>query len=254
MQHCTVHEESVNKPFPNNQCQQQLSEIVNVREQLFNERSIGDIKVIARSEAEIFQLHGILLDVDCKLWRHDQPGQPHQDTRAFFEHAIEPMLNRNPVLLNAEVRNSGNGLHVLIWFSEPVQFLDESARTRWAWIVKAIQRILPTDPACPGITALTRPVGSVNEKNGIRRDVSQIKYGKPVPSKDVEELFETIARAPFETIHKILFGTNTACPACNGNGRLQITPRNGRCYRCHKVTLANLYAAFLQTHNNNSES
>ena len=37
---------------------------------------------------------------------------------------------------------------------------------RWAAAVKIVQCVLPTDPDCPGITALTRPVGSVNGKNG----------------------------------------------------------------------------------------
>src|SRR5205823_4305741 len=83
----------------------------------------------------------------------------------FYRQIVAPWLERHPVLMDAEVLCSGRGLHVIPWFANPVEFSTDAERRRWSGIIKAVQAVLPTDPSAPGLTALSRPVGSTNGKN-----------------------------------------------------------------------------------------
>jgi hypothetical protein len=157
------------------------------------------------------------------------------------------MLARNSVLSQAEVRRSGRGLHAILWFTHPVEFTTDAERQRWAAIVSVIQRLLPTDPDCPGITALTRPLGSINGKN--RFAVKQLYPGKPVTAKAVMELFHQARSSPFRTVARILLGSDhlKPCPVCNGSGtRLDVLDFVGKCYgSCGKIGIDRLYAVYL---------
>src|SRR5262249_52176114 len=155
----------------------------------------------------------------------------------FYEELVEPWLSRHPVFRKAEVRDSGRGLHVLILFDRPVEFATQGERQLWAGVVKVVQRLLPTDPGCPGITALTRPVGSVNSKNG--KKVRRLKKGRPVDPREVLALYEQARAAPFRTVAS-LFGAErvSPCPVCKAEGSaLVVLDHTGKCYQCGKVRI-----------------
>jgi hypothetical protein len=160
---------------------------------------------------------------------------------------VAPWLTRDPALAGAEVRDSGRGLHVLIRFEEPVTFKSAADRDRWSGICEAVQAVLPIDPDQPGLTAVTRPLGSINGKTG--RKVTCLKPAEPVPVDAVLRLYERVAREPFGTVAEILLGSRrvTPCPICKAAGTsLSALQRVGKCYgACGSVKLEGLYNAFL---------
>lgn len=219
------------------------------REQLYNECRKGSIKRVQVPEVMITSLSGILLDIDpLRFRRASVPPRSRLDPAKFYNRFMRKMLRRHPVLEKAEVRMSGTGLHIIMRFAKPVVFSSDSDRQRWAGIVKAIQRLLPTDPDCPGITAVTRPVRSINSKSN--RKVQQLHQGEPVPVEEVITLFEELCISPFRTVASLLFGTAQIepCPVCRADGsRLEVMDRVGKCYGgCGKVRLGNLYDIFLR--------
>jgi hypothetical protein len=218
-----------------------------VREQICNSGETGTIQQVQLSEAMITSLRGILLDIDPMRFQESVASKKtRQDPQSFFVKVVRGMLSRHPVLGKAEVRNSGTGLHALLWFDKPIEFTSDGDRQRWAAIVKAIQRLLPTDPDCPGITALTRPVGSINSKNGAT--VQRLKEGEPVTPEEVLGLFNEVRARPFRTVAGILFGGEriSPCPVC-GTNRLDVLDRSGVCYGgCGKLTIGQLYDFYLK--------
>jgi hypothetical protein len=158
----------------------------------------------------------------------------------LWERVVRPWLERHPVLAKAEVRSSGRGLHAIIRLDPVVQFENEGDRKKRSAAIKIVQRLLPTDPDCPGITALTRPVGSTNGKNG--KTVTTLFQGEPVKPDEVIALCEDAANCPFETVAGLLFAENRIipCPVCGAEGsRLDVMRHVGMCYgRCGKVRLA----------------
>ena len=154
-----------------------------------------------------------------------------------------------------QIVDSGRGLHVILRFAEPVEFRTAGERERWGGMYKALQAILPSDPNAPGITAVTRALGSINLKTG--RAVTCIDPGKPVPVEDVVGLFEELREAPFETVQQILFGSDpiSPCPICKKAGTsLKAMGHSGRCYGCGKVGLEHLYDFFLKPKNDATEA
>jgi hypothetical protein len=102
--------------------------------------------------------------------------------------------------------------------------------------------VLPTDPNAPGITGLTRAVGSTNSKNGAVVEV--LRAGKAVAAGAVEEFVARLAKAPFKEIATVLLGdTRVPCPVClNENSRLDVLDHVGVCYAgCGKVKLEQLF-------------
>jgi hypothetical protein len=210
-----------------------------VREQLANQRQTGTFAEVQLPQARITALHGILLDFDPGLYEHGNPlFPPAADPRAFFEQ-IAPVLDRHPLARHAEVRVSGSGLHVIVRLGPPVELATDADQRRWAALVKAVQCSLPADPGAPGITALTRPVGSVNSKNGAV--VELLRAGKPVEPGEVEAFVARLGEAPFREVVTVLCGGDrvTPCPACRAEGsRLDVLDRVGLCYSCGEVKLA----------------
>jgi hypothetical protein len=152
------------------------------------------------------------------------------------------MLGRHPVLAAAEVRDTGRGVHALIHLDPPVVFTTTGERDKWAAAVEVVQRVLPTDPDAPGLTALTRPVGSINSKTG--RAVSVLKTGTPVAPAEVLALAEDVRRTPFRTIVGIVFGPQTSpCPICRKpDTRLGVFDKSGVCYGgCGKVKVDRVF-------------
>ncbi len=221
---------------------------VDEREQLVNDGEIGPIKQVSLPLDMITSLRGILLDVDPRLFRGDV-APFRKDPVKFYNQTLLKMLARHPTLSKAEVRVSGRGLHVILRLSEPVEIQSEAERQRWAAMVKVIQRLLPTDPDCPGITALTRSLGSINSKRE-GAVVHQLHKGEPVPVDDVIALFNQVCTRPFRTIAQLLFGKEqiSPCPVCDKTGsQLNVMDHTGSCYgHCGKVYVGELFDVFLK--------
>lgn len=214
------------------------------REALFNSGEIGPIEHIQVSTERITQLRGILFDIDPKLLLSGPlTAAVPDDPQELYAAVVSPLLDRHPVLQKAEVRNSGTGLHVILQFDKPVEFNTGGERDRWNGIIKVIQAMLPSDPDAPAITAVTRPIDSVNSKNGAR--VRPIKSADPVTADEVVGLFEKMSQSPFSTVLKVLTGTDkvSPCPVCREHGtHLKAMDFCGQCYgSCGKVQLGQLY-------------
>ena len=217
---------------------------VDLREQLVNEGTIGKITDVSLSAVRIAQLNGILFDLDPHLFRVGSllPAVP-TDVHEFYATLVRPWLDRHPVLAHAQVRNSGTGIHVILWLEKPVVFDTDEDRNRWTGIVKVVQAALPIDPNMPHISALTRPVGSINSKNNAQ--VSTLQQGHAVPIAGILSLYEEMKTSPFKTVMSVLTGSDKIepCPVCGKRGsRLAALDFVGRCYAsCGNVKLAQLY-------------
>jgi hypothetical protein len=155
---------------------------VDWRKQLFSDRQSGPSQRIQLRAEQITRLWGILLDLDPGLFRRDVvPAGLRDDPGRFYKQVVRPWLRRHAVLHDAEVRLSGQGLHVVLRFAEAVECTGDAERRRWAGIVKAVQAVLPTDPDAPGLTATTRARGSINSKNDAV--VRQLYAGRPDVSR-----------------------------------------------------------------------
>jgi hypothetical protein len=221
---------------------------LDLREQLVNDGTTGTITEVSLPEANITRLRGILSDVDPKLLRAPANNNINSnDPITVYQNVIMPMLVRHKVLAKAEVRMSGSGLHLILRFGEPIEFQTENERKFWASLVKVVQRLLPTDPDVSGITAMTRPVGSINSKNG--KMVTLITPGAPVTKDEMLELFRTVKAAPVKTVASILLGSEkvTPCPICKKEGTsLAAMDRFAKCYgSCGSVKLSQIYDVFL---------
>jgi hypothetical protein len=216
------------------------------REQLFNEGAVGPIDHVQVSTERIAKLNGILFDLDPQNLR-EGPLLPAmcQDPEQFFEQCVQRWLGNHPLLQHLEVRVSGTGLHGILWLDPAVEFAEEADRKRWCSIVKIVQAILLTDPLAPGVTATARAVGSVNSKNG--QEVRRLKEGQPVSRKDVIALSEEMCAAPFNTLFRILTGTDriSPCPFCDRE-TLVALHHAGVCYGCGKVSFERLCGELFQ--------
>jgi hypothetical protein len=214
------------------------------REQLVNERRTGTFAEVQVPLERITSVHGFMLDLDPKLYTPGNPIFPPADDPAVFYQQIESALARHPLAGSAEVRMTGTGLHLIVWLQPPVELHTAAEQRRWEAIVRCAQSSLPADPSAPGITALTRPVGSTNTKNGARVEV--LAQGKPAEPRAVEEFVRRLQKAPFREVALPLLGETrvSPCPVCRGEGsRLDVLDWAGMCYGCGKVTLAQLLNA-----------
>jgi hypothetical protein len=222
---------------------QHLDANVDLREALSNDRPVGLAGVIQVPTERITTLHGFLLDFDPKLYVPGNPlFPPAEDPVAFFE-GIRGVLERHPIVQHAEIRASGTGLHAIVRLEPAVELGTADEQERWAALVRAVQCSLLADPDAPGITALTRAVGSVNSKNGAT--VTVLKEGQAVAPKAVEEFVARLVAAPFKEVAFPLLGAMrvSPCPLCGKEGsRLDVLDFVGKCYGgCSKVTLGQLY-------------
>lgn len=222
---------------------------VDERLQLTNDQQRGPIHDVSLPEAAIASLHGILLDVDLARLRSEiASSKTRANTKRFWKRVVRKWLRRHPVFAKARVVSSGRGLHVIIRLAPAVVFETEADRQKWAAVVKIVQKLLPTDPDCPGITALTRPVGSVNGKND--ETVQVLHDGEAVHPDEVLALCAQAASRPFATVVGLLYGGTqiSPCPVCLGEGgRLGVLDHVGMCYGgCGKVNLGQIFNRFLK--------
>lgn len=217
---------------------------VDERESLVNDCETGPIEEVALPLGRITQLHGIMLDFDLHLLNEAAfPPGALDRPETFFEQGLKPMLDREEVYRSAEVRVSGRGLHAIVRLDPSIEFRTDTDRKRWAAHVQVVQLLLPTDLRCPGITALTRPLGSINGKN--RKVVRSLKEGRPVSPKVVSELVERAQRTRFETVCQLLCGSRIVrpCPRCKRpDSQLLANVRTGTCYHCKsKLQISDLF-------------
>ncbi len=205
--------------------------VPDARERLVNEGETGPITMVSIPAAMITKLRGIMLDFDPDLYDPARlPSGATESPEQLFESFVGPMLGRHPLFGKAEVRDTGRGLHALLWLDPAVVFENEAEREKWAGLVEVVQRTLPADPHAPGMTALTRPVGSTNSKTG--RPVSVLKPGRPVAPAEIVKFYDEVRAKPFAVVAGMLFGGKTApCPCCRKPGtRLGVSSRTGSCY------------------------
>ena len=110
-------------------------------------------------------------------------------------------------------------------------------------MVQIIQAALPIDPNKPGITVMTRPVGSINGKNGC--EVMSMCESEPVTEVELIALHEAMTSEPFRTVCNILPGRDnriSPCPKCGKpDSSMGVGPYTGQCYNCNSISLADLY-------------
>lgn len=216
-----------------------------LREALVNDRAVGPINQVQLSAERVTTLHGIMFDLDPKILIPENLLFPPAETPEEFYLAIKPILDRHALAHRAEVRVSGTGLHLIVWMRPAAELKSAADQRRWGTIVKVVQRTLPVDPDMPGITAVTRPVGSTNGKNGAV--VKTLAIGEAVAPEVVEQFMATLVPGPFREIATLLLGEPRVrpCPVCKAGGsRLDILDWAGMCYgNCGKITLEHLFDA-----------
>src|SRR2546430_1670504 len=89
--------------------------LVDVREALYNDQTIGPISTIQLPAERITKLHGILFDLDPKILVSANAIFPPAETPEAFYAGIKHILDRHPLGRSAEVRASGTGLHLILW-------------------------------------------------------------------------------------------------------------------------------------------
>jgi hypothetical protein len=212
-----------------------------LREQLANEGRTGAFAEVQLSAERVSTLHGILFDIDPDLYDPSNTlFRPDKDPKVFFQN-IRPVLDRHPLAGTGEVRTSGRGLHVILRLDPPVQLNSAAERRYWDSVVRAAQATLPVDPNAPGLTALTRLVGSVNSKNGAL--VELLRPAASLTPRQVLDFVDRVGRAPFKEVASVLLGGQhlKPCPVCRAEGsRLDVLDHVGMCYHCDKVRLGQL--------------
>jgi len=219
------------------------------RQQLFNAGSIGTFREIQLNADQIYKQTGILFDLDPKYIKVSSLT-PHAplDPDAYYYSVASKWMSRDPVLQKLEVRASGTGLHAILWLQDPPQFDTDGLRERWTGITQTVQTALPSDPNAPHITASTRPIGSINSRNGAT--VKLLATGSPVTQEEVLKLYTDMERSPFKTVLRVLSGQEkvTPCPICMLPGsKLSAMDQKGKCYKCGTVELSELLDSVMCT-------
>lgn len=220
---------------------------VDDREQTFNAGATGPVQRVSTPADLITSVRAILLDVDPKFIKPTlYAGTDGTAAERLYAQTARHWLDRHPLLKDAEVRLSGTGLHVLLRLEPAVEFGRTNDRDRWAIVTKIVQSTLPSDPNAPGLTALTRPVGSTSGKSG--RVVVALRPGSPVRPDAVLGFVAELQQKPFATVARVLYGRGTIrpCPVCRAaDSSLKLLDRVGRCYGCGEVTVAQLLGAVM---------
>lgn len=221
----------------------QSTDNADLRQACYNGMAVGDFSAVQLAQGEIIQLDAIAVDVDPGFLQNSLlfPMIPWDDPRRFYFEVVAPMLARDTALAGAEVRDTGTGLHVLLRLDQPIEFHTDDNRRKWSSLVEIIQAVLPSDPNAPGITMVTRPIGSINSKNG--RPVTQLADGHPVAVDSILALADRMRREPVKTIFRIWLGTERIkpCPICGKEKGLIARCRDAKCYTCGLIALPQLF-------------
>jgi hypothetical protein len=216
------------------------------RESLVNDRRRGTKYEITPKVEEVAAVHGFMNDLDCKMLDPAVVGEECvESAAALYEQNVRLWLDRDPVLSKAEVRDTGGGLHVILWLDEPVVVAAGDAR-QWNDIARGICNALPGDPNLNGIIALTRPVGAMNTKYNPPREVRLLRSGEPVTRAEILDLSRRLGEQPTRLWMRLYFGGERVdpCPLCGKESLGVAGSWQCRCYGCGRVNAASLVYRF----------
>jgi len=216
------------------------------RESLVNDRRRGTKYEITPKVDEVTAIHGFMNDLDCKMLDPAVVGEDSvESAAALYEQHVRHWLDRDTVLTKAEVRDTGGGLHVILWLDEPIVVAAGEAR-QWDDIARGIRNALPGDPNLNGVIALTRPVGAVNTKYDPPREVRLLRSGEPVTCAEIRDLAQRVATQPARLWMRLFFGGErvTPCPLCGKESLGVAGYWQVRCYGCGRVNAASLVYRF----------
>ena len=216
------------------------------REALVNDRRRGTKYEITPKVDEVAAIHGFMNDLDCKMLDPAVVGvECVESAEAFYSQHVRQWLDRDPVLSKAEVRDTGGGLHTILWLDEPILVAAGEARI-WDDIARGICNALPGDPNLNGIIALTRPVAALNTKYNPPREVRLLRPGEPVSRAEILELSRLVAEQPARLWMRLFFGGERAepCPFCGKKSLGVAGYWQVRCYQCGRANAASLVYRF----------
>jgi len=216
------------------------------RESLVNDRRRGTKYEITPKVEEVTAIHGFMNDLDCKMLDPAVVGEECvESAAALYEQHVRLWLDRDPVLSKAEVRDSGGGLHTLLWLDEPIVVAAGDGR-QWSDIARGICNALPGDPNLNGIIALTRPVGATNTKHNPPREVRLLRSGEPVTRAEILDLSNRVTMQPARLWMRLFFGGERVdpCPLCGKESLGVAGYWQVRCYGCGRLNAAALVYRF----------
>ncbi len=218
------------------------------REAIVNDRARGPAHEIAVKVEEVAAIHGFMIDLDCGILNPDVLGADAvASAEALYNEHVSHWLDRDPVLAKAEVRDTGGGLHVLLWLDQPILCGSEEAR-EWDAIARGIRNALPGDPSVNGIIAMTRPVGALNTKYEPPREVRQLREGHPITRDEILAFDRRVTDHPARLWMTVFCGGErvSPCPMCRAEGSSLGVAGSWqcRCYGCGRVSAASLVYRF----------
>ena len=220
---------------------------VDLREAPYNDRATGTFTAVQLPREAVTRLHGLVVDFDGNVLKPN-PWFPPVATPEAFHAAIAPVIQRHPVLRFAEIRNTGRGLHAIVWFDQAVELHTAADQNRWTGIHRVLKASVPSDPAAPSLIAVTRPLGSINSKTGAT--VKSLKQGTPISATVLLDWVEEVRKRPFESLGLVLFGDRRVipCPFCRGEGsHFEIGEVAGFCYgKCRNISLKRFFEPFMK--------
>jgi hypothetical protein len=216
------------------------------RESLVNDRRRGTKYEITPKVEEVAAIHGFMNDLDCKTLDPAVVGRECvESAEALYRQHVQLWLNRDPVLAKADVRDTGGGLHTILWLDEPIVVATGEAQI-WDDIARGICNALPGDPNLNGIIALTRPVGALNTKYSPPREVRLLRPGEPITRAEILDLSRQTAEQPARLWMRMFFGGERVepCPFCGKESLGVAGSWQVRCYTCGRVNAASLVYRF----------
>jgi hypothetical protein len=219
-----------------------------VREATFNNREQGPANAISKPVAQVACINGFMIDLDCGILNPVVVGEgASQSPAELYALHVAGWLDRDPVLTKSEVRDTGHGLHVLLWLDEPIICAGDDAY-HWDKVARGLRNALPGDPSLNGIIAMTRPVGAINSKRAPTATVTRLRDGQTVRRDEVLDLCQRLATAPARLWMRVFHGgeRTSPCPLCGAADKTLGLAGNWQvqCYECGRVDAAALVYRF----------
>lgn len=216
------------------------------RESLVNDCRRGPANQITPRTEEVASIHAFMNDLDCKILDPAVVGEECVESAALlYDRHIRHWLDRDAVLSKAEVRDTGGGLHIILWLDQAI-IVSAGEAAMWNDVARGICNTLPGDPNLNGLIALTRPVGAINTKYDPPKTVDVLRAGTPVSRADILDLARRATEHPARLWVRLFFGGERAepCPLCGGASLGVAGSWQCRCYECGRVDAAVLVYRF----------
>lgn len=216
------------------------------RQSLVNDCRRGPANLITPKVEEVASIHAFMNDLDCKILDPAVVGEECvASSEMLYEKHVRHWLDRDPVLAKAEVRDTGGGLHIVLWLDAPI-ICGAGEAVVWDKVARGICNVLPGDPNLNGIIALTRPVGAINSKYNPPREVRILRPGESVTRAEILDLNRRVTEQPARLWMRLFFGGERAspCPLCGGVSLGVAGYWQCRCYQCGRVNAASLVYRF----------